>query len=78
MPSEITMPSPSAEKVEQRPRGDSAWMRLALELADQAAGAGDEVPVGALLVSADGRLLSAMSGLATRSFRGMARRDRTK
>ena len=28
--------------------------------------------------TASGRLLSAMSGLATRSFRGMARRDWTK
>ncbi len=55
----------------RRPRGDSAWMRLALELADQAAGAGDEVPVGALLVSADGRLL------ATGTNRAIACRDPT-
>jgi tRNA(Arg) A34 adenosine deaminase TadA len=43
----------------RRPRGDSAWMQLALELADRAAGEGDEVPVGALLVAHDGRLLAA-------------------
>lgn len=43
----------------RRPRGDSAWMQLALELTDRAAGAGDEVPVGALLVARDGRLLAA-------------------
>ena len=43
----------------RRPRGDSAWMRLALELADRAALAGDEVPVGALLVAPDGSLLAA-------------------
>ncbi len=42
----------------RRPRGDSAWMRLALELADLAAEGGDEVPVGALLIARDGSLLA--------------------
>ena len=42
----------------RRPHGDSAWMQLALDLADRAAGEGDEVPVGALLVARDGSLLA--------------------
>jgi len=36
---------------------DETWMRHALALADQAAREDDEIPVGAVLVSADGELL---------------------
>jgi len=48
----------SAIEPKERPRGDSAWMQVALELAARAAEAGDEVPVGAVLVGADGALLA--------------------
>jgi tRNA(adenine34) deaminase len=37
---------------------DSAWMRRALELADHAERADDEIPVGAVLVSATGQVLA--------------------
>jgi tRNA(Arg) A34 adenosine deaminase TadA len=37
---------------------DAAWMRRALELADRARHEDDEIPVGALLVDADGQLLA--------------------
>jgi tRNA(Arg) A34 adenosine deaminase TadA len=37
---------------------DSAWMRRALELADHAERADDEIPVGAVLVSAAGEVLA--------------------
>ena len=37
---------------------DEAWMRRALELADRARDEDDEIPVGALLVGADGQLLA--------------------
>ncbi len=36
---------------------DSAWMRQALELADRAEREDDEVPIGAVLVGADGKLV---------------------
>ena len=39
-------------------RRDQAWMRQALELADRAQREDDEIPVGALVVDADGRLLA--------------------
>ena len=38
--------------------GDEAWMRQALVLADRARHEDDEIPVGALLVGADGALLA--------------------
>jgi tRNA(Arg) A34 adenosine deaminase TadA len=37
---------------------DAAWMRRALQLADRACEEDDEIPVGALLVGADGQLLA--------------------
>lgn len=37
---------------------DAAWMRHALELADRAQREDDEIPVGAVLVGADGALLA--------------------
>jgi tRNA(adenine34) deaminase len=37
---------------------DEAWMRQALALADRARDEDDEIPVGALLVGADGQLLA--------------------
>ena len=37
---------------------DGAWMRQALALADRARDEDDEIPVGALLVGADGQLLA--------------------
>jgi tRNA(Arg) A34 adenosine deaminase TadA len=37
---------------------DAAWMRQALALADRAREEDDEIPVGALLVGADGQLLA--------------------
>ena len=37
---------------------DEAWMRQALALADRAQHEDDEIPVGALLVGADGKLLA--------------------
>ena len=37
---------------------DAGWMRRALELADHAERADDEIPVGAVLVSADGEVLA--------------------
>ena len=37
---------------------DAAWMRQALALADRARDEDDEIPVGALLVGADGQLLA--------------------
>ena len=37
---------------------DEAWMRRALALADRARHEDDEIPVGALLVGADGQLLA--------------------
>jgi tRNA(Arg) A34 adenosine deaminase TadA len=40
------------------PAADEAWMRRALELADRAQREDDEIPVGALLVGADGELLA--------------------
>lgn len=53
------------------PQGDTAdfgdadrhWMRRALELAAQAGDADDEVPVGAVIVDADGNLISEASNL---------------
>lgn len=47
----------TAEKP-QTPRGDGAWMDLALEVAAQTAGEGGEVPVGVVLVGPDGTLLA--------------------
>ena len=37
--------------------GDEEWMRAALELADRAQREDDEIPVGALVIAADGSLL---------------------
>src|SRR5437868_8381272 len=45
---------------------DARWMRVALEAARHAAGAHDEVPVGACVVSRDGALL-AVAGNRTRT-----------
>lgn len=43
------------------PRGDSAWMQVALEVAERARREDDEVPVGAVLVDADGNHLTSGS-----------------
>ena len=43
------------------PRGDSAWMQVALEVAERARCEDDEIPVGAVLVDAKGRLLASGS-----------------
>lgn len=53
------------------PRGDSAWMRMALDVAERARRQEDEIPVGALLVGPDGALL------ATGSNRTIAEHDPT-
>lgn len=53
------------------PRGDGAWMRLALDVAERARREDDEIPVGALLVGSDGKLL------ATGSNRTIADSDPT-
>ena len=39
-------------------KADAGWMRQALALADRARDEDDEIPVGALLVGADGQLLA--------------------
>ena len=43
---------------EEFSEADLAWMRQALALADRAQAEDDEIPVGALLVGADGQLLA--------------------
>ena len=47
-----------AAEVSNFSEADEAWMRRALELADRAQHEDDEIPVGALLVGADGELLA--------------------
>jgi len=49
------MPPPTTDAAA---RCDQAWMRQALDLADRAAREHDEIPVGALVVDAEGRLLA--------------------
>ena len=44
-----------------QPRGDSAWMKVALDVAERARCEDGEIPVGAVLVGADGMLLSSGS-----------------
>ena len=52
-----------------QPHGDSAWMREALAVAERARREDDEIPVGAVLVDAQGNLL------ATGSNRTIAEHD---
>lgn len=61
----------SDDKRRPRRRGDQDWMRLALEWAERAWRVEHEVPVAALVVAADGRLL------ATGSNRCIAEHDPT-
>ena len=42
--------------MEPEPNADLRWMRQALALADRAEHQDDEIPVGAVLVSADGQV----------------------
>lgn len=43
------------------PRGDSAWMHVALDVAERARRQDDEIPVGAVLIGPDGVLLASGS-----------------
>ncbi|RXR07598.1 tRNA adenosine(34) deaminase TadA [Pseudoxanthomonas composti] len=51
------MPEAPAQPVEHASR-DEAWMARAMALAEHAAQALDEIPVGAVLIGADGQLLA--------------------
>ena len=51
------MPQPPANPDADPAARDLAWMRHALELAERAAREHDEIPVGAVVVDADGRLV---------------------
>lgn len=48
---------PEAGQAGPLPGGDAAWMRRALELGARAAGEFDEIPVGALVLDPEGRVV---------------------
>ena len=50
-------PGTSARAIRVMPAEDERWMRHALALADRAEREDDEIPVGAVLVGADGQML---------------------